>query len=139
MGTGETELAYGSVTVRSVRQQHLKDQGYNVNRKRIGRLMREMGIEAIYRKPRTSIPNKAHKVYPYLLRGLQIDRPNQVWATDIMYVAMGKRPRGFTDRVELGALARRSGDFRGAIFEYKETLKIENRTRFRTGDKQWIP
>ena len=70
----------------------LKGQGYQVNRKRVQRLMRRMGIEAIYRRPKTSTPASENKVYPYLLRGLQIDRANQVWATDITYIPMA---RGF--------------------------------------------
>lgn len=60
--------------------------GYEVERKRAGRLMRLMGLEAIYRKPNLSRANAAHRVYPYLLRGLTVDRPSQVWATDITYV-----------------------------------------------------
>ncbi|MCP3953930.1 MAG: IS3 family transposase, partial [Desulfobacterales bacterium] len=59
-----------------------------VNRKRIQRLMRLMGIEAVYPKPRTTRRHPDHKVYPYLLRGMAIERPNQVWATDITYVPM---------------------------------------------------
>ena len=54
-----------------------------VNRKRVRRLMRRMGIEALGPKPRTSTPAPGHKIYPYLLRGMTIDRPNQVWAADI--------------------------------------------------------
>ena len=61
----------------------LRGQGHQVNRKRVQRLMRRMGIEAIYRRPRTTMPDSGHKVYPYLLRGLEIDRVNQVWAADI--------------------------------------------------------
>lgn len=61
-------------------------QGHVVNRKRVRRLMGRMGLEAIYRRPRTSVADVAHPVYPYLLRNLPIDRPNQVWATDITYV-----------------------------------------------------
>lgn len=61
-----------------------------VNRKRIHRLMRLMGIQAIYPKARTSDPHPDHKVYPYLLKNLTIDRPNQVWATDISYIPMAK-------------------------------------------------
>jgi len=71
---------------------HLKRQGYPVNRKRIQRLMRRMGLEAIYPKPRTSRRHPGHKVYPYLLRDLHIERPNQVWAADITYIPMN---RGF--------------------------------------------
>ena len=70
----------------------LRRQGHQVSRKRVQRLMRRMGIEAIYRRPNTSRRNSRHKVYPYLLRGLQIDRVNQVWATDITYIPMA---RGF--------------------------------------------
>ena len=70
----------------------LRGQGHHVNRKRLQRLMRLMGIEAIYRRPRTTRPDSGHKVYPYLLRGLQIDKVNQVWATDITCIPMS---RGF--------------------------------------------
>jgi putative transposase len=65
---------------------HLRRQGHNVNRKRIKRLMQKMGIEALYQKPRTSDPHPAHRIFPYLLRGMTIDRPNQVWCTDITYI-----------------------------------------------------
>jgi len=70
----------------------LQGQGYQVNHKRVRRLMQLMGIEAIYTKPNTSQPNQAHKIYPYLLKGLPITKANQVWATDITYVPM---ERGF--------------------------------------------
>ena len=66
----------------------LKKLGYDRNRKRIQRLMRLMGLEAIYPKKKTSKPNPAHKIYPYLLRKLCIDHPNQVWAADISYLPM---------------------------------------------------
>ena len=71
---------------------HLRRLGYRVNRKRIQRLMRLMGLEAIYPKPKTSRPHPEHKIYPYLLRDLTIDHPNQVWASDITYIPMA---RGF--------------------------------------------
>jgi putative transposase len=68
----------------------LHELGYTVNRKHVQRLMRKMGIQAIYPKPNLSKRNTQHKVYPYLLRGLEINRPNQVWATDITYIPMDK-------------------------------------------------
>ncbi len=71
---------------------HLRRQGYGVGRKRIGRLMRLMGLSPIYQKPNTSRPHPQHKVYPYLLRGLTIDKPNQVWCADVTYIPMR---RGF--------------------------------------------
>jgi len=67
---------------RSMRN-HLRRLGYKINRKRVQRLMRLMGLEAIYPKRNTSRPHPAHKIYPYLLRNLNINRPNQVWAADI--------------------------------------------------------
>ena len=70
----------------------LAGQGYSVNRKRVRRLMRLMGLRAIYRRPRTSKPAPGHKIYPYLLGGMKITRPNQVWAADITYIPMA---RGF--------------------------------------------
>jgi len=70
----------------------LHDRGQNVNRKRVQRLMRLMGLRALYPRPRTSIPGAGHVIYPYRLKGLTIDRPNQVWAADISYLPMA---RGF--------------------------------------------
>jgi putative transposase len=70
----------------------LSEEGARINRKRVQRLMRKMGIEALGPKPRTSRPAPGHRIYPYLLRGMTIDRPNQVWAADITYIPMG---RGF--------------------------------------------
>jgi len=66
----------------------LQVQGHRVNRKRVQRLMRLMGIEAIYQRQRTSQPAPHHRIYPYLLRGLVIERVNQVWAADICYIPM---------------------------------------------------
>ena len=63
-----------------------KDKGFHVNEKRVRRLYKLLGIEAIAPKPNTSKPNKQNRLYPYLLRGLKVDRPNQVWATDISYI-----------------------------------------------------
>ena len=66
----------------------LRSEGHQVNHKRVQRLMRQMGIEAIYPKPRLSQGGSEHRVYPYLLRGVVIDRPNQVWSTDITYIRL---------------------------------------------------
>lgn len=63
-------------------------RGEAVNRKRVQRLMRWMGLEAIYPKPRLSMARRGHRVYPYLLRGVRIERPDQVWSTDITYIPM---------------------------------------------------
>jgi putative transposase len=66
----------------------LRGEGWNVNRERVTRLMRLMGIEAIYQKPNTSRKHPHHKIYPYLLKNMTIDRPNQVWCADITYIPM---------------------------------------------------
>jgi putative transposase len=67
----------------------LTEEGFPIDRKRVRRLMRLMSIAALGQKPRTSKPAPGHKVFPYLLRGLSIERPNQVWAADITYVPIG--------------------------------------------------
>ena len=79
---------YGS---RRIRDQ-LQREGYKVNRKKVRRLMHLMGISALYPKRRTSLPDRGHKIYPYLLRDLTIECPNQVWCADICYIPMA---RGF--------------------------------------------
>jgi len=66
----------------------LRRQGHKVNPKRVRRLMRLMGLEAVYPRPRLSKPAKGHKRYPYLLKGLAIDHPDQVWGADITYVRL---------------------------------------------------
>ena len=71
---------------------YLNGQGYAVNRKRVQRLMRVMGVVGLAPGPPTSRPHPAHVIYPYLLRDLVIDRPNQVWCTDVTYIPMR---RGF--------------------------------------------
>ena len=68
----------------------LRRQKHFVNKKRVARLMRLMGLQAVVPGRRTTIPTPGHKIYPYLLRGLAITRPNQVWSTDITYIPMGK-------------------------------------------------
>lgn len=70
----------------------LRDEGIFIGRRRVQTLMRKLGIAALYPRPRLSQPGPGHRIYPYLLRNLTIDRPNQVWATDITYIPM---PRGF--------------------------------------------
>jgi putative transposase len=74
---------YGSRRIRD----WLQDEGFAVNHKRV---QRQMGICALYPKANTSRPGKGHKIYPYLLKGLEIDRPNQVWAADICYMPMAR-------------------------------------------------
>ena len=70
----------------------LNREGIQIGRRHVATLMKRMGIEALYRRPNTSKPAPGHRIYPYLLRGMTIDRPNQVWAMDITYVPMA---RGF--------------------------------------------
>jgi putative transposase len=77
---------YGSRRLRN----ELEDRGHLVNRKRVQRLMRQMNLTALYPRRRTSQPGKGHKIYPYLLRDLNIERANQAWATDITYCPMAK-------------------------------------------------
>lgn len=67
---------------------YLRQLGYRINDKRVRRLMRLMGLKSVAPKPSTTIPNKEHKVYPYLLRDMAITRPNQVWCTDITYIRL---------------------------------------------------
>ena len=66
----------------------LRGQGYTVNRKRVARLMRAMGLEALYPKPRLSQPAAGQTIYPYLLRGVAVERINQVWSADITYIRL---------------------------------------------------
>ena len=87
----ELHLAYPFAGSRMLRDL-LRGEGVQIGRARVITMMRRMAIEAIYRRPNTSKPSPGHKIYPYLLRGLAIDRPNQVWAMDITYIPMA---RGF--------------------------------------------
>ena len=87
----EIHLKHPFMGSRSIRDQ-LQDMGHKVGRQHVSTLMKKMGIAAMYRKPRLSKPHPDHKVYPYLLRDLKINRANQVWAADITYLPMA---RGF--------------------------------------------
>src|SRR5437588_320586 len=97
----------------------LATQGHRVNRKRVQRLMRLLGLAAIYQRPNTSKPAAAHKIYPYLLRRLAIERVNQVWCSDVTYIPMAK---GFVylvvimDWVSRAVLAWRVSNTLGADF-----------------------
>lgn len=77
---------YGSRRIRD----WLQEEGHDINRKKVQRLMQQMGITTLYPKKATSRPGKGHRIYPYLLKGLEIHRPNQVWATDITYIPMAR-------------------------------------------------
>ncbi len=79
---------YGSRQMR----RWLRRQGYTVSRKRVRRLMRLLGLQAIFQRPRTSQPHPEHRIYPYLLRDLEITRPNHVWCADVTYIPL---QRGF--------------------------------------------
>jgi len=83
----ELHLTYPFLGARRLARM-LQREGVDVGRRHVGTLMRLMGIEAIYRKPRTSLPGTGHRIYPYLLRDVVIERPNQVWATDVTYLPM---------------------------------------------------
>ena len=85
----EVHLKYPFYGSRSLRDE-LRGRGYKVGRGHVSTLMKKMGIEALYRKPKLSKPHPGHKIYPYLLRGVEIIRANQVWATDITYIPMAK-------------------------------------------------
>lgn len=87
----EIHMKYPFMGSRSIRDE-LQDRGYEIGREHVRTLMKKMGIEAIYKKPRLSRPHPGHTIYPYLLRGMEISRANQVWAADITYLPMA---RGF--------------------------------------------
>jgi putative transposase len=87
----ELHLEYPFAGARMLRDM-LRARGFEVGRKHVATLMRRMGIEALYRRPNTSKPHPEHRIYPYLLRGLAIERANQVWAMDLTYIPMA---RGF--------------------------------------------
>jgi putative transposase len=85
----ELHLEFPFAGARMLRDMLMRE-GHGIGRKHTATLMRKMGIEALYRKPNTSKKHPGHKIYPYLLRGLTIDRPNQVWAMDITYIPMAR-------------------------------------------------
>jgi putative transposase len=87
----ELHLDYPFMGSRMLRDM-LCREGIGIGRRHVATLMKRMGIEALYRRPNTSKPAPGHKIYPYLLRGLTVDHPNQVWAMDITYIPMA---RGF--------------------------------------------
>ena len=84
----------------------LAAEGCKIGRRHVKTLMRRMGIEALYRRPRTTRPEPGHKIHPYLLRGMEITRPNQVWAMDITYIPMAS---GFVYLRQAGHLQHGSG------------------------------
>ena len=90
----EIHLRYPFYGSRRIRDE-LLDNGFDVSRGRVSNFMKKMGVEALYRKPRLSKPHPGHKVYPYLLRGMRIDRANQVWATDIANSRRSRPPIPF--------------------------------------------
>src|ERR1700722_19045358 len=87
----ELHLNYPFAGARMLRD-FLRAEGVEIGREKVTAMMRRMGIEAVYRRPNTSKPAPGHKIYPYKLRGMKIERPNQVWAMDITYIPMA---RGF--------------------------------------------
>jgi putative transposase len=87
----ELHLDYPFAGSRMMRD-FLDRAGVSIGRRHVATLMKRMGIEALYRRPNTSKPAPGHKIYPYLLRGVKVEKPNQVWATDITYIPMA---RGF--------------------------------------------
>ena len=120
----------------------LAANGNKVGRRHVKTLMSRMGIEALYRRPRTTKPEPGHKIYPYLLRGLEVTRPNQVWAMDITYIPKARRLRVSGGGARL-VLAARSGvarvdhdggvvlyrDFTGGIGEARQAGDLQHGSR----------
>ena len=103
----------------------LAADGCKIGRRHVKTLMRRMGIEALYRRPRTTKPEPGHKIYPYLLRGMEITRPNQVWAMDITYIPMA---RGFVYlAVVLDWFSRRVLSWRVSITSIRPTATAGGR------------
>ena len=109
---------------------HLRREGVCIGRGRAGRLMRLMGLQAVYRAPRTSDPHPEHRVYPYLLRGLAIERPNQVWCADIrlrgglLAVFAGTRTCSHIGALSIVRLHRRSRVSREVHARFCERLGV---------------
>ena len=106
----------------------LSEEGFPIDRKRARRLMRLMGVEALGPKPRTTKPAPGHKIYPYLLRDLTIDRPNQVWAADITYIPFG---RGFLYLVAVIDWASR------AVLSWRLSNTMDARSAWRRWRRRW--
>lgn len=104
---------YGSRRIRD----WLWEEGWEINRKRVQRLMRQMGIRALYPTKGTSRPGQGHKIYPYLLKGLEIGRPNQVYCADITYIPMA---RGFVYLVVVMDWYSVSGHSRPLLFSQSQ-------------------
>ena len=109
---------------------YLRRLGHAVGRKRVRRLMATMGLAPIYQRPRTTVPHPEHRIYPYLLRDLVVDRPNQVWCADITYIPMR---RGFLYLVAVMDWSTR----RVLSWRLSNTMDVADRveTRFRDDDR----
>lgn len=124
------EPTFGTRRLRAM----LSGRGYRVGRGRIRRLMRRMGIEAIYPRPRTSLANRQHPKYPYLLKDLKVERPDQVWCADITYIPMR---RGYAylvaimdwhSRAVLGWKVSNTLDTRFCLEAFAEAVRTSGRT-----------
>src|SRR5205823_3570663 len=105
-------------------------EGQRINRKRVQRLMRQMGIAALGPKPRTTKPAPGHKIFPYLLRELVIERPNHVWAADITYVPIGRGFLYMVAIIETGGSQFTSGDFTGMLAGAGIRISMDGRGRW---------
>ena len=113
----------------------LEERGHTVNRKRVQRLMRQMGLRALYPRRRTSQPGKGHKIYPYLLRDLSIERANQAWASDISYIPMAgscTRWRSWTGILDGAVMAGVEHPGCGLLYPLEEALQRFRRSSIPT-------
>ena len=121
----------------------LAAEGSKIGRRHVKTLMRRMGIEALYRRPRTTKPEPGHKIYPYLLRAKEITRPNQVWAMDITYIPMArgfvylavvldwcKPPRAVMERVDHNGSGILRRDAAGCLGEARQAGNLQYRPGF---------